>query len=174
MHLFLTGNVQVGKSTLINKVLTELQIKPGGFRTFDGTAFAGEREKVYIYPADENKPKLDDSHMIGFRKANGTCDVFTETFETIGLNILKKADQYPLILMDEIGFMESSAKTFQDSILTILDKNTPVLGTLRLANLQFIEIIKGHPKVEVVNVNKTNRNDIYEDILMKIKLHLKG
>ena len=34
MHIFLTGDVQVGKSTIINKTLAALKIeRPGGFRS---------------------------------------------------------------------------------------------------------------------------------------------
>ena len=36
MHLFLTGSVQIGKTTALNKTLELLKVTPGGFRSYFG------------------------------------------------------------------------------------------------------------------------------------------
>ena len=36
MHLFLTGSVQIGKTTALNKTLELLKVTPGGFSAYIG------------------------------------------------------------------------------------------------------------------------------------------
>ena len=53
MHVFLTGDIQVGKTTLINKVLNELpKCRLGGFRTVTKADIPGTAGSVYIVRAN--------------------------------------------------------------------------------------------------------------------------
>ena len=55
MHVFLTGDIQVGKTTLINKVLNELpKCRLGGFRTVTKADIPGTAGSVYIVRANES------------------------------------------------------------------------------------------------------------------------
>ena len=41
MHLFLTGKVQIGKTTVVDKAIARLGVTPGGFRTYFGGLWQG-------------------------------------------------------------------------------------------------------------------------------------
>ena len=54
MHIFLTGDVQVGKSTIINKTLAALKIeRPGGFRSVSVPDLPDGAMSVYLIPAGD-------------------------------------------------------------------------------------------------------------------------
>lgn len=171
MHIFLTGSIQVGKSTIINQVLKELGLIPGGFRTFSGPFADGSRD-LYIAPAGAENPLMDDAHRVGRRFGLGRFQVYPQAFDEAGVDILAQGRGFPLILMDEIGFMESAAPSFQQAVLKVLSGDIPVLGVLRLADTPFISQIRAHSKVSLLLVEADNRADIYEQVLRKLA-HLK-
>ena len=52
MHIFLTGDVQVGKSTIIRKTLLALQLQAiGGFRSISVPDLPDGAMSVYLIPA---------------------------------------------------------------------------------------------------------------------------
>ena len=70
MHIFLTGDVQVGKSTIINKTLAALKIeRPGGFRSVSVPDLPDGAMSVYLLAAAEKAPAMGDFNRVG------ACDV---------------------------------------------------------------------------------------------------
>ena len=55
MHLFLTGSVQIGKTTALNKTLELLKVIPGGFRSY----FGEDRKSPcrYLYMSSAAEPR---------------------------------------------------------------------------------------------------------------------
>lgn len=163
MHIFLTGDRQIGKSTLIEKLLQELKaqnpdLKIGGFFTK-----AGDFDVLMHYASTP-----ESSFVIGKRKIGG----FTDVFNTKGVSLLcdTRIQNPDLILMDELGWMESNAQTFASEVLKTLDGRTQVIGVLRKdCSAALIEEIKRRADVEVVEVTKQNRNKLVHTILEKTK-----
>ena len=118
MHIFLTGDVQVGKSTIINKTLAALKIeRPGGFRSVSVPDLPDGAMSVYLLAAAEKAPAMGDFNCVGIRKGCGRgIEKFPQAFETAGVQALKNAEQSRLILMDEVGRMESAAAQFSARI----------------------------------------------------------
>ena len=72
MHIFLTGDVQVGKSTIINKTLAALKIeRPGGFRSVSVPDLPDGAMSVYLLAAAEKAPAMGDFNCVGIRKGCG-------------------------------------------------------------------------------------------------------
>ena len=119
MHIFLTGDVQVGKSTIINKTLAALKIeRPGGFRSVSVPDLPDGAMSVYLLAAAEKAPAMGDFNRVGIRKGCGRgIEKFPQAFETAGVQALKNAEQSRLILMDEVGRMESAAARFSARML---------------------------------------------------------
>lgn len=161
MNIFLTGEIQVGKSTIINKFLnTHPNLKIGGFRTisnFDENL--GVNGGVYILPAWENELIFNENNQVGNRISGEKA--FPEVFDIKGVEILSKDDDFDLILMDEIGFMESKAKDFSNLLISILDKDITVIGVVKDRDNGLPLDVKNHKDSIVLTITEENREDQY-------------
>ncbi|MDR2162469.1 MAG: nucleoside-triphosphatase [Clostridiales Family XIII bacterium] len=63
-----------------------------------------------------------------------------------------------LIIMDELGFMETDALVFRETVMSVLGGGIPVLGVLRQDTGPFLGAVRGHPRVEVVEVTERTRD----------------
>ena len=163
MHVFLTGERQIGKSRALNRAAELSGLRLAGFRTRFLTRERGS-SSLYMLPAASDGP-LDEYHTVA-RLEEGRMRPLTERFDTLGAEILRNSRQEAgaLILMDECGHLEKNAMVFQQEIRNCLDGETPVLGILR-KDQPWHDFIKRHPKVTVLEVTKDNRNEVAEKIL---------
>lgn len=160
MNIFLTGEVQVGKSTVIAKTLSLLKITPGGFKTYFGPDRDSPNKLLYMNSAAE--PKI-------FRKENAVArfiegrpgQALTRKFDTYGVDLIRSAKtSSSLILMDECGELECDALVFQNEVIDTLDGSMPVFGVLKLASGGWTNIIRNHSKVKLLTVTLENRDDL--------------
>lgn len=175
MHIFLTGDVQVGKSTIIKKTLAALKLRDiGGFRSVSVPDLPDGAMSVYLIPVGEKDPVVNDWNRVGIRKGCGRgIGKFPEAFERAGVQALKGAEGMPLILMDEVGRMESAAARFSERILALLDGSTPILGVVqKIADTPLTNAIRQHPNVRVLTVTKENREKLAEEVLRLVSKEL--
>ena len=178
MHVFLTGDIQVGKTTLINKVLKELPAcRLGGFRTVTRADVPGTSGSVYIIRANEVCSAgaagaggagscFGDENRVGIRCGHPGPAAFPEVFDSFGVNILADAEDCDLILMDEIGKMERKALIFTKRVLELLAGDVPVLGVLRKeGSTPLQEQIRKHPNVKLIEVTKENRDRLAAELI---------
>lgn len=159
MHVFLTGNIQVGKSTIIQKVIQALDIAPGGFLTgFGGTRRLPERT-LYMNPAWE-EPVYDEEHTVVRFEAGVPPLPDPEAFNRLGCRFLRQSRAWArLLVMDECGQLERNASEFQRCVLECLDQRIPVLGVLKKAPGQWLDQIRLHPAVTVIHIDEENRDE---------------
>ena len=164
MHIFLTGDVQVGKSTVIQKVISNLGLSIGGFRSGFGPYRGRPDSRVYLWDAG-GEPVYDEDHVV-VRFGNCAPEVLIDRFNTLGVDILRQARQRQagLILMDECGRFEGKAAAFQAEIFTTLDGSTPVLGVVRQGFHGWLDDLRSHPKVTLLPVTADNRNVLPDQI----------
>ena len=150
-HIFLTGDIQVGKSTLVRRVLnlygeTELC----GFRTVSGAADADGARPVLLFPFG-----AADGVCVGLRRPDGIT-AFPERFDTAGVTALFGAESARLIVMDEIGRMERDADIFSARIRSLLRGTVPILGIVqKRADTPLAEEIRRRfPPIEVTPQNR--------------------
>ena len=167
MHIFLTGEIQVGKSTLIRKTLAALPaLRLTGFRTVTVSDIPGALGSVYILGAAEAPPRDRPDRRVMLRYGLGRgAERFPEVFETAGLSLLEGAETGELILMDEIGKAEEAAPRFCARVRELLDGPTPILGVLRQeAQSPLRQFIRRHPAVEIITVTRENRDELVGDL----------
>ncbi len=160
INVFLTGVVGVGKSTVIQKVLALLpSVACGGFRTVSSTPITeGARFDVFIESVWE-KTHRDSAHLAGTRWGDGRFTPYPETFDTVGASILSSPPvDAALILMDELGFMESNAALFRQAVLKTLDGIPPVLGVIKPKHSEFLDAVRAHSRSKVFEVTGDNRD----------------
>ena len=175
--LFLTGERGVGKSTLINRFTQTLDFDPYGFQTLPSKTEKSGRDTLIIRPYSADLPYDRDPApgrgnvaVVASRGKHGQIrNVNIDAFEKTGAEILRislAASGSPrLIIMDELGFMESEAYIFQSEVFRCLDGRTPVLGLLRAASTPFLDGIRVHDDVVIIEVTVKNREQIFEELL---------
>lgn len=168
MHVFLYGQMDIGKSTVIQSVVTnlieDLNIKLGGFVTYPGI---GIDRDIYISSTTEIR-KYEITNRVAKRNNHNATGI-PEIFNTFGVSILKKSNYANLLCMDELGFLEKDATLFQNVVLKYIDEDIPILGVVKEAPIPWLNSIKFHPKVELVNITIENRNTIVPIIVEKLK-----
>ena len=175
MHIFLTGDVQVGKSTIIRKTLTALHMeKPGGFRSISVADLPDGQMSVYLIAAAEGNSPMGDWNRVGIRRGSGRGIVkIPEAFERAGIQALAGAEQSRLILMDEVGRMEHAAAQFSARILELLDGQTPIFGVVQqIADTPLTNAIRQHPNVRVLTITKENREEMAREVLRLVSREL--
>ena len=159
-NIFLTGEVGAGKSTVIDKVLSLLPfVECGGFRTVSAAPLTdGAMLDVFLEKSWDQTPH-DIEHLVGSRLYDGQFNSYPSTFDTTGAAILASCPENAiLIVMDELGLMESDAKDFQKAVMNTLDGCLPVLGVIKPKPSEFLNAIRSHEKSEIFEVTKENRD----------------
>lgn len=158
MHIFLTGDIQIGKSTVIQKTLALLKTDYGGFCTYFGPDREKPDRRLYIRDA-ALPPVYDEDHVIARFYPAHPPQVFPEVFDGQGATFIRAGRKSRrLILMDECGRLERDALIFQNEVLGALDGRTPVLGVVAKSAGGWADRIRRHPKVRLITVDADNRD----------------
>lgn len=162
--LFLTGEIQIGKSTAIRRALEKLPVEVGGFCTYFGDDRFAAAHALYMREAGES-PRYDEAHTVA-RFTTGQPPQFDlRRFEEIGLAALENRRGAPLIIMDECGKLERQALQFQAKVLALLDAPVPVLGVVRQDTAGWLDAIRSHPRVQLLTVTQENRDSVPQEIV---------
>lgn len=165
MHMFLTGAVQVGKSTLLNRWLAfHPEVNLGGFRTLAGPRGEDGGDSVHMVPA-AGPVEFSEANCVLRRarvRPGRGIRVYPEVFDRVGVSLLAGSKDCEVILMDEIGVQEDGAARFRRAVLECLDGDIPVLGVVRGKAGLLTDAVRAHPKVKVAEVTPENRPEIFE------------
>ncbi|MDR0876173.1 MAG: nucleoside-triphosphatase [Clostridiales Family XIII bacterium] len=165
-HIFLTGEIQVGKTTIIERILSGIDFVPGGFCTVAGGASSDHSiDHIFIIPFGESLDESAGIPPVADRYRNERVIVnYPEIFDTVGVRILKDSDGARLIVMDELGFMESEAEAFQSEVMRLLDGETPIIGVVKRRDTPFLDRVRAHENVTVIEIRRDNRDEIFEKL----------
>ncbi len=164
--IFITGQRGAGKSWVINQVLQQNTLPAAGFRSYKQDTAPGE---ATVWLEDIQNPQA--RWPLAQISQNKPKEVFLSAFEQQGVNLLKEitAESNRLIIMDEIGFMESNAPLFQQEILRILSLPVPVLGVLRQDTTPFLTQLFNHPSLTVLPLTRENQTEILTQCLASFR-----
>lgn len=162
-HILICGDVGAGKSTLIKSLLRVNRRPVYGFITKRLSADENGVHTVCIHPAAGAERQCTTENIIG------TCDAHhstrnPEVFDTVGVKLL---EAWPdgILLMDELGFMESEALVFCDKVLRALDGDIPILAAVKSRETPFLNAVKVHPNASVYWITRSNRDALYAQLL---------
>lgn len=164
MHVFLTGDIRIGKSTVIQKVITALRCPIGGFETY----FMADRNRIdsRLYMGRAGDPHVAETKREVARFCQGSSLAYPDRFDAIGCALLKEAKRSAsLLIMDECGRLEKDALLFQQAVLQALDDALPVLGVVRQNAAGFPTLVSSHPGVQLIHVTEANRDQLPEQII---------
>lgn len=164
-HLFLTGAKQVGKSTLLRRLIEEKSLDCAGFET---RAFFidGERRGFTLH-GRVSMPPYENDCIVCARIGEKMSVPVPQTFNTNGVAILQRslAAPAPFLLMDELGKLERSADAFCAQVLATLDSDKRVLGVLQKCDSTLIDAIIAREDVSVLTVTQENRDALLDELI---------
>ena len=169
MHIFLSGASGVGKSTVIAKVLSRMDVTAGGFCSGYGPDRGEPNRLLYLWDAGNN-PVFADDCAVACVTAHRP-HVMQGRFDSLGCAALRRARETgaELIVMDECGRLEREELRFRAEVLACLDAATPVLGVVGRGEGEWPGAIRNHPNVTVLEVTQDNRDDLPDQIFAMLK-----
>lgn len=168
-HIFLTGDKQVGKSTLWKRVLEELDISPSGFLTLPYTV-KGNFRGFCLHGLGPLPPGFENDIPISIYLQARKHRPIVDSFEEFGSRLLERAQEdLNYIMMDELGRFEKNAPNFQKAVMQCLDGDHHVLGVLQDTQNPFIDKVRERQDILLITVDKKNREDLVEEVIAALK-----
>ncbi len=167
-HILICGEVGVGKSTLIQRLLAQNTLPLYGFITKKLDPDENGFHPIYIHPAGARERRFDEENLIG------TCDrrihnINLDVFNTRGVTYLQ-ATPGGIILMDELGFMEAKAEAFTRAVMKALDGDVPVVAAVKARfDIPFLDAVRAHPNTILYRITIENRDDLFSELLQIVR-----
>jgi len=164
-NILISGYPGVGKTTLIRKIIKNMDCKIDGFFTEEKIE-AGKRTGFFITDFHENREilahlDLKSPYRVGYYGVN------VKSFETIGIPALERSlENADLIVIDEIGKMEMFSEKFCTMLEKVFASGKPLLTTIKAIDCELTVKLKARADVLVFHLTKENR-DKMEDIIQK-------
>ena len=159
-NLFLTGQIGIGKSTLLQNVLKELNLSIGGYTT--QRVFEGYYRKYivkFLYDMEEFTILKVDSR-------DNSKQIYPLIFERDLISVLDKSLKHKdLIVLDELGCTEDSLEVFKSQVFKLLDSPKIVFGVLKDDDCGFLNDIRNRNDVTIIRVTEDNRDYICKDLV---------
>lgn len=168
-HLFLTGDKQIGKSTLLRRLIEAAQLECSGFET--KAFYLDEERRGFTLHGRVDMPSYENDCICCARVAEKKSVPVLPVFEENGVAILQKslASPHPYILMDELGRLERQACEFIGQIYACLDSDKRVLGVLQKCSSEHVEAISMRDDVTVLTVTCENRDQLFKALVAEFK-----
>ena len=151
-HIFLTGEIQVGKSTAIKRFLETTGLRACGFRTL------WDEDELRLAPYGA---PAGAGAVVAIRGEKGLRKL-PHVFDDASGALFEVPYGAEIMIMDELGFLENEDRAFKRRVLESLDGDIPILGVIKPAKTAFLDAVRAHPCVSTVYVDKGNRDEVYE------------
>lgn len=165
MNILVTGVPGIGKTTLIVRILGVIKhLRAVGFYTRE-IRQGGIRKGFELIDLSGRKSLLSHVNIKSPYRV-GKYGVDIQGFD----EFLEAAEFFDpstdLIVIDEIGKMESFSMKFNTLLIRILDSETPVIATIALKGAGIIGQIKRRPDIRLFEMTRDNRDSLVRDISM--------
>ena len=171
-HILIEGDRQVGKSTLIRKVLDKKGLPLYGFFTKSISIGEDGTHEIYIHPAEvpESERRYTEENRIAVCNKTRERMINSKAFDGPGMRYLSEIKDDGIIVMDELGFMEKDSPGFMNRILELMDGDVHIIAAIKdRTDIPFINELREKPKAQIFKINKENRDDLYETVLNAVK-----
>jgi nucleoside-triphosphatase len=166
-NILLTGTPGCGKTTIIRKVVDGLTMPVKGFFTEEVRGSAGQRIGFDVVMLDGRRGPLARVGFSGPRV--GKYGVCLDFLETVALEEISKT-VCELVVVDEIGKMESYSAAFREVVSCILDGRTLLIGTVALGGSVFIREVRIRTDIELIEVTVRNRDGLAKKLIKRLRV----
>ena len=171
MHALIVGGRKSGKSTLIARVLRALNLPAYGFESKkeDHLADSENGSPIYIYKAGQAHTQAPEN-LVGYCK-NKRFAPRIEGFNAFAPHLQQIPDGH-MIVLDEIGFMETEAEDFCAAILHLLDGDRPIIAAVKHKDMPYPQQVRQHANCRCFYITEENRDALFEEVLHFISQQL--
>lgn len=162
MKILLCGDIDSGKTTLIQRLLKDIATPPKGYITVRLPEVCGV-SKVYLYDIANPPARVEDAAVIMALRGD-EVERRPELLDTLGVEYLSNIPAGSLVVLDEIGSLESASPEFQKAVMRILSGDYRVLAAVKAANTDFLRRVRSHPDCELYIITPRNRDELYEQL----------
>ena len=172
MHALIVGDRGVGKSTLIRRVLKELNRPVFGFETKKEEQLEDPIRGCPIYIYDAGKAHFQTlENLIGYHKERD-IPAITAAFDRYSPRLMGPGAKNAVVELDEIGFLEAKSDAFCQAVLHLLEGKNPVIAAVKNREHPFLDAVRNHPNARCFYITAENRNALYEEVLAFLKQQL--
>lgn len=172
MHALIVGSRGVGKSTLIRRVLKELNRPVFGFETKKEEQQEDPLRGCPIYIYDAGKPHCQTpENFIGYHR-DRDFGAMTAAFDRYAPRLMADVPEEALVELDEIGFLEARSEAFCQAVLRLLDGSRPVIAAVKDRDIPFLNRVREHPNTRCFSITPENRDTLYEEVLAFLRQQL--
>lgn len=98
----------------------------------------------------------------------GPYGVSVEDLDAIGVPALSAAPGTGLVVLDEVGKMESFSAPFRDAVEGLLAGDVPLLATVAAHGVGFPKKVRHDPRIVLVKMGRESRDAVVGDILRRL------
>lgn len=184
-NIFISGKKRVGKSSLMRELYFSLSLDVAGFFTqriygkdkdvcaFRLVDFANvdkNKRKTYtleIHGAQLHAPNFALEYPNTFFRNDANIFDTKRVFDEAGANILKLGikSKKPMLIIDEIGRLESGSKAHLSALKSALDSPKILLGVLQLGDYELLNSIKNRADCKIFYMDESNVEEVRVDII---------
>lgn len=162
MKILLCGDINSGKTTLIQRLLADMSAAPRGYITVRMPEVDGV-SNVYLYDIANPPERVEDAAVIMAISDTGT-EKHPERLDTLGVWYLTDIPAGSVVVLDEIGSLETASPEFQKAVMRILSGDYTVLAAVKAANTDFLRAVRRHPDCELYIITPDNRDALYAQL----------
>ena len=172
MHTLVIGGHGINRAGFIDRLLAECSPCPTlyGYRSVKEAADETGNAPIYLYPASGGRHRTQENLLGWCRNQQATAN--PEAFDRNAF-LIEDARPGGLLVMDEIGPMESRAPRFRAAVLTALGGNVPILASVRDIDIPFLEAVRGHPNARCFHLTGDNAGELFPLVLEHRRVQLR-
>ncbi len=159
-NILITGNPGVGKTTLIQNIISKLNVSAGGFYTAEVRDESGKRWGFKIISLDGREEVLASVDVISSRRVS-KYGVDVGAVDRVGVTAIRDAlKSKDIVVIDEIGRMELTSNRFRDIVQEAFDSSKPVLGTIALKETNTVKKVKERQDTRLIKLTRANFHEV--------------
>lgn len=172
MHALIVGDRGVGKSTLIRRVLKELNRPVFGYETRKEEQLEDAARGCPIYIYDAGKPHIQaPENLLGYHREADSAAI-TAAFDRYAPKLMQAIPDRAVVELDEVGFLEAKSDAFCQAVLQLLEGGSPVIAAVKNNDIPFLRTLREHPNARCFCITPENRDALFEEVLEFMKLQL--